>query len=179
MNTTWWPTHDSNPSSLIWNLPHGPLHCMSFCARNCTNCHEREYGNIASKWLGWGMNEWVNEYMNEKMIQWNDRMKEYKFVKNSVFTFCTYLLFPYCFYGRTVIHPTSCSLPSAWKMIRYVLNYLWRGFSLTLSLAQVTKIEFLLSNINTMSSRQVMRIEKNINHGMISWFNAKFSELTS
>ena len=33
-------------------------------------------------------------------------------------------------------------------------------------------------NINTISSRQVMRIEKNINHG-ISWSNTKFSELTS
>ena len=42
---------------------------------------------------------------------------------------------------------------------------------LTLSLPQVTKTEFLL----TISSRQVMRIEKNINHGIISWSNTKFS----
>ena len=34
-------------------------------------------------------------------------------------------------------------------------------------------------NINTISSRQVMRIEKNINYGNISWSNTKFSELTS
>ena len=34
-------------------------------------------------------------------------------------------------------------------------------------------------NINTISSRQVIRIEKNINHGIISWSNTKFSELTS
>ena len=34
-------------------------------------------------------------------------------------------------------------------------------------------------NVNTISSRQVMRIEKNINHGIISWSNTKFSELTS
>ena len=34
-------------------------------------------------------------------------------------------------------------------------------------------------NINTISSRQVMRIEKNVNHGIISWSNTKFSELTS
>ena len=34
-------------------------------------------------------------------------------------------------------------------------------------------------NINTISSRQVMRIEKNISHGIISWSNTKFSELTS
>ena len=33
-------------------------------------------------------------------------------------------------------------------------------------------------NIDTISSRQVMRIEKNINHGIISWSNTKFSELT-
>ena len=33
--------------------------------------------------------------------------------------------------------------------------------------------------INTISSREVMRIEKNINHGIISWSNTKFSELTS
>ena len=33
-------------------------------------------------------------------------------------------------------------------------------------------------NINTVSSRQVMRIEKNINNGIISWSNTKFSELT-
>ena len=36
-----------------------------------------------------------------------------------------------------------------------------------------------LYNINTISSRQVMRIEKNINYGIISWSNTKFSELTS
>ena len=34
-------------------------------------------------------------------------------------------------------------------------------------------------NINTISSRQVMRIEKNINYGIISWSNTKFSKLTS
>ena len=34
-------------------------------------------------------------------------------------------------------------------------------------------------NINTISSRQVMRIEKNINYGIICWSNTKFSELTS
>ena len=34
-------------------------------------------------------------------------------------------------------------------------------------------------SVNTISSRQVMRIEKNINHGTISWSNTKFSELTS
>ena len=34
-------------------------------------------------------------------------------------------------------------------------------------------------NIYTISSRQVMRIEKNINYGIISWSNTKFSELTS
>ena len=33
-------------------------------------------------------------------------------------------------------------------------------------------------NINTISTRQVMRIKKNINLGMISWSNTKFSELT-
>ena len=32
-------------------------------------------------------------------------------------------------------------------------------------------------NINTMSSRQVMRINKNINWGMHSWSNTKFSKL--
>ena len=31
-------------------------------------------------------------------------------------------------------------------------------------------------NINTISSRQVMRMEKNINLGIISWSNTKFSE---
>ena len=34
-------------------------------------------------------------------------------------------------------------------------------------------------NIDTISSRQVMRIEKNINYGIISWSNTIFSELTS
>ena len=34
------------------------------------------------------------------------------------------------------------------------------------------------NNINTMSSRLVMRIEKNINLGIISWSNTKFSERT-
>ena len=34
-------------------------------------------------------------------------------------------------------------------------------------------------NINTISSRQVMRIKKNINKGIISWSNTKFSKLTS
>ena len=35
-----------------------------------------------------------------------------------------------------------------------------------------------LYNINTISTRWVMRIKKNINLGMISWSNTKFSELT-
>ena len=34
-------------------------------------------------------------------------------------------------------------------------------------------------SVNTISSRQVMRIEENINHWIISWSNTKFSELTS
>ena len=34
-------------------------------------------------------------------------------------------------------------------------------------------------NINTISTRQVMRIKKNINLGIISWTITKFSELTS
>ena len=34
-------------------------------------------------------------------------------------------------------------------------------------------------NINTMSSRQEMRIWKNINYRIISWLNTKFSKLTS
>ena len=34
-------------------------------------------------------------------------------------------------------------------------------------------------NINTISSRQVMRIKKNINEGIISWTNTKFSKLAS
>ena len=32
--------------------------------------------------------------------------------------------------------------------------------------------------INTLSTREVMRIKKNIDLGLISWFNTKFSELT-
>ena len=34
-------------------------------------------------------------------------------------------------------------------------------------------------NINTISSRQVMRIKKSISEGIISWSNTKFSKLTS
>ena len=34
-------------------------------------------------------------------------------------------------------------------------------------------------NIDTISSRQVMRIKKNINQGIVSWSNTKFSKLTS
>ena len=33
-------------------------------------------------------------------------------------------------------------------------------------------------NINTISTKEVMRIKKNINLGIISWSNTKFSELT-
>ena len=35
------------------------------------------------------------------------------------------------------------------------------------------------NNINTISSRQVMRIKENINEEIICWFNTKFSKLTS
>ena len=35
-----------------------------------------------------------------------------------------------------------------------------------------------LYNIYTISTKKVMRIKKNINLGIISWFNTKFSELT-
>ena len=34
-------------------------------------------------------------------------------------------------------------------------------------------------NINTISSRQVMRIEKNVYHGITIWSNTKFSEPTT
>ena len=34
-------------------------------------------------------------------------------------------------------------------------------------------------NISTISSSQVMRINKSINKGIISWSNTKFSKLTS
>ena len=34
-------------------------------------------------------------------------------------------------------------------------------------------------NINTISSRQVMSLKKNINEGIINWFNTKFSKVTS
>ena len=34
-------------------------------------------------------------------------------------------------------------------------------------------------NINTISSRKVMRIKKNISKGIISWLNTKFSKLPS
>ena len=34
-------------------------------------------------------------------------------------------------------------------------------------------------NIKIISSRQVMRIKKNINQGIIGWSNTKYSELTS
>ena len=36
-----------------------------------------------------------------------------------------------------------------------------------------------LYNINTISSRQAMRIKKNISWGIIKWSNAKFSKLSS
>ena len=34
-------------------------------------------------------------------------------------------------------------------------------------------------NINTILSRQVLRINQKVNEGLISWSNTKFSELTS
>ena len=34
-------------------------------------------------------------------------------------------------------------------------------------------------NINTISSRQLMRITKNVDKGIISWSDTKFSKLTS
>ena len=34
-------------------------------------------------------------------------------------------------------------------------------------------------NIDTISSKQVMRIKKNINYRIINWSNTKFSKLTS
>ena len=37
---------------------------------------------------------------------------------------------------------------------------------------------FFVYNINTKSSKQGMRIKKNINEGIISWSNTKFSEQT-
>ena len=36
-----------------------------------------------------------------------------------------------------------------------------------------------LYTINTISSRQVMKIKKNIDKGIFSWSNTKFSKLTS
>ena len=35
------------------------------------------------------------------------------------------------------------------------------------------------NNVNTISSRQVMRIKESLKKGIISWSNTKFSKLTS
>ena len=60
-----------------------------------------------------------------------------------------------------------------WGELRYRLLL---GFSPLTPMSDQDRISPY--NINTVSSRQVMRIEKNINLGMINWSNTKFSELT-
>ena len=59
-------------------------------------------------------------------------------------------------------------------MAKMTCNGKKKKCSLTFYLPWVTKTEFLL----TISSRQVMRIMKNIDKGIISWSNTKFSKLT-
>ena len=57
---------------------------------------------------------------------------------------------------------------------RFIITFQIYFNSLTLELPWVTKREFLL----TISTRQVMRIKKNINLGVINKYYIKFSELT-
>ena len=52
---------------------------------------------------------------------------------------------------------------------------LWNFFNLLTPISDQDRIS--PHNINTISYRQVMRIKKTINLGIISWFNTKFSEL--
>ena len=54
---------------------------------------------------------------------------------------------------------------------------IWQLVNILTTVSDQNTISF--HNIYTKSSRQVMRIKKSINHGIITWFNAKFSELTS
>ena len=54
---------------------------------------------------------------------------------------------------------------------------IWQLVNILTTMSDQNTISF--HNINTKSSRQVMRIKKSINNGIITWSNAKFSELTS
>ena len=54
---------------------------------------------------------------------------------------------------------------------------IWQLVNILTTMSDQNTISF--HNINTKSSRQVMRIKKSINDGIITWSNAKFSELTS
>ena len=54
---------------------------------------------------------------------------------------------------------------------------IWQLVNILTTMSDQNTISF--HNINTKSSRQVMRIKKRINNWIITWSNAKFSELTS
>ena len=64
------------------------------------------------------------------------------------------------------------------QILKNVLNW---GISLEINLlAPISDQDrSFLDTINTILSRQMMRIKKNINWGIISWCNTKFSKLTS
>ena len=83
-----------------------------------------------------------------------------------------------------IVYLVVVSCRVSWIYIEYLNTYVWdelSSFFSQLNPFTPTSDQDRISpyNINTISSRQVMRIEKNINYGIISWSNTKFSELTS
>ena len=58
-----------------------------------------------------------------------------------------------------------------------VLSHIFQPFNLLTPMTDQDRISHY--NINTISTTWVMRMKKNINLGIISWSNTKFSELTS
>ena len=59
------------------------------------------------------------------------------------------------------------------------INFLMRWYNLVNPLTPMSdQVRISPYNINTISARYGMSIKKNINLGVISWSNTKFSELT-
>ena len=78
-------------------------------------------------------------------------------------------------------HIRDC-LNAKWMKVETIISYHQLSITIWMGLNPLTPMSdqdrTFPHNINTISNRQVMRIKKNINEGMISWSNTKFSKQT-
>ena len=106
----------------------------------------------------------------------SDKFELHKFPLNIIFKFVAFLL-PV----NNSLPVSLIFLPSNTSQIKFTFEYLPHRIKLQFGLSPLTPMSdqdrISPYNINKISTRQVMKIKKNVYFGIINWSNTKFSEL--